>query len=308
MTLVLVTGASGLVGSRVMLRLGATHEVHGTYHQHSPGFLGQSRERLHRLDVMDLEAVRRTLDALAPEVVVHCAAATDVDGCEDDPGRAFAVNVAPTREIAAWAQRRGARVVLMSTDYVFDGTSPPYEVDARPTPLCVYSRSKADAESALRGVPGALTVRSTVIYGMDVGHHRRNFATWLMDELQAGRPVRVVSDQWNTPTISENIAEFIGRALDRQVEGVLHAACDECVARDEFARRVARRFGLPEDLIAPVVTRELNQRARRPLRPCLSMGRSRQLLGERAWTIAQSLDLLHRQLAGPDRSLLKPWW
>ncbi len=303
-----MTGASGLVGSRAAVRLRARHDVHGTFHQHAPSFLGHPQDRLHRLDVSELPALRSLLDEVAPEVVVHCAAETNVDRCESEPERSASINVAPVQELAAWARRQGTRLVLMSSDYVFDGASPPYEVDAPRGPLCVYSRTKAQAEEAVEGVPGCLIARSTVIYGKDFGHQKRNFATWLVGELSDGKPVRIVSDQWNTPTLSENIAEMLDRAIDRELAGVVHMAPDECIARDEFARRIARRFGLQEALISPIPTAQLKQPARRPMRPCLSMERSRKMLEMAPWTIAQSLDLLRAQMADPDRTALKPWW
>lgn len=308
MSRVLVTGASGLVGSRAVVRLRERHEVHGTYLRHAPDFLGHAPGHLHRLDVSDLVALRETLDRLDPEVVVHCAAETNVDGCESQPGRARAVNVAPARELAAWARRVGGRVVLLSSDYVFDGTNPPYEVDAARNPLCVYSATKAQAEEAVDGVPGCLIARSTVIYGKDYGHQKKNFATWLVGELTAGRPVRVVSDQWNTPTISEDIADMLDRAVERKLEGKVHMVPGECLPRDGFARRIARRFGLEEDLITSISTADLNQPARRPPRPCMSMERSRGMLGMEPRTIDQSLDLFHRQVLDPDRAKLRAWW
>ena len=150
MARILVTGSSGLVGSRLVVRLRTSHEVHGTYHAHSPDFLHHPPDRLHRVDIRDRAALRGALDEVRPEVVVHCAANTNVDGCESAPEEARAANVAPVEEIVAWAKPAGARLLQMSTDYVFDGENPPYEVDAKPNPLCVYSRSKADAEAAAR--------------------------------------------------------------------------------------------------------------------------------------------------------------
>lgn len=308
MARILVTGASGLVGSRLAVFLREAHEVHGTYHAHRPDFLHHDPERLYRVDVRDLDAFAALLAAVAPEVVVHCAAWTNVDACEGDPAQAFAANVRPVELLASWSRARGARAVQLSTDYVFDGTRPPYEIDAPANPLCVYSKSKADAEAAIRQAPGSLIVRSTVIFGADYGHLKRNFATWLIGELRAGRRVRVVNDQWSTPTIAENIAQFVGRALDRAVTGVVHAAVGECMPRDEFARRIAARFELDASLIEPVATEAIGQAARRPKRPCLSMRRSEELLGAKAWTFASSLDLLHRQLEAYDPSVLKSWW
>jgi dTDP-4-dehydrorhamnose reductase len=292
----------------MVVRLRGAHEVHGTFHAHAPDFLQHPADRIHRLDVRDGGALRALLDRLRPEAVVHCAAFTNVDACESAPEEARRANVAPVEEIVRWARPHGARVVQMSTDYVFDGEHPPYEVDAEASPLCVYSKSKADAEAAARAFGGSLIVRSTVIYGADFGHLKRNFATWLIGELEAKRGVRVVDDQWGTPTISENIAEFVERALERRLTGTIHAAVGECVSRLEFARRIASHFGLDASLIAAAKTAELHQPARRPRRPCLAMARSEEALGVKAWTMAKSLELLARQLAMDDRTVLRPWW
>jgi len=296
------------VGSRLVVRLRDRHEVHGTFHNHAPDFLEHPAERLHAVDIRDLAAFRRLLGKLQPEVVIHCAAMTNVDGCESAPEEARAANVAPVETLASWQKGTDARVVLMSTDYVFDGKSPPYEIDAKPNPLCVYSRTKAQAEEVVRRVPRSLIARSTVIYGADFGHLKRNFAVWLIGELQAGRRVRVVDDQWGTPTISENIAEFLDLAVERGTQGAIHTAVGECVSRFDFARRIARRFSLDVSLITPIKTGELHQPAKRPERPCLSVRKTEQILAVKSWTIDRSLDLLASQLAIPERAVLRPWW
>ncbi len=308
MASILVTGASGLVGSRLTVRLRGAHEVHGTFHSHPPDFLAHPSRLLHKLDIRDTRALLELVRAVDPSVVIHCAAFTNVDACESARDEARAANLAPVEALAAEATAHDRRLVQMSTDYVFDGTAPPYEVDAKPNPLCVYSKTKADGEEAARRSPRSLIARSTVIYGADFGHLKRNFAVWLIGELRAKRPVKVVEDQWNTPTISEQVAEVLERALEREVEGVIHATASECVPRVEFARRVARRFGLDASLITPVPTASLNQPARRPLRPCMSVARTEGVLGMKMWSIEKSLDLLHEQLSEPDRSVLRPWW
>lgn len=308
MARILVTGAGGLVGSRAVVRLRAAHEVHAVFHRKRPPPLGLSVDRMHTADVADPVKLAALLDTVDPEVVVHCAAMTDVDGCEGRAEEARRVNVKPVEQLAAHARKAGARTLLMSTDFVFDGTAPPYEVDAAPHPLCVYSATKAEAEAALKGVPGALVVRSAVIYGTDYGHGKTNFATWLIGELKARRPVRIVSDQWNNPTMPEMIAGFLSRGIERKVEGIVHAASTDCLARDEFARRIAQRFDLDPSLIQPVKTAELKQKAKRPERACLAMERSQKVLGLQAWNTTQALDLFHRQLAGGTATGPQPWW
>ncbi|MBI4575667.1 MAG: SDR family oxidoreductase [Planctomycetes bacterium] len=256
---VFVVGASGLVGGRCLRSLAAAgHEVGGTCHAR-PG------SGLVPLELADAAAVRRAVREARPEVVLLAAAMTQVDRCEDEPGRARALNVEGPRAVAQTCAEVGARLVYFSTEYVFDGLSGPYGEHATPRPLCVYGRTKLEGEEAVReALPGAhLIARTTVVYGWDP--EGMNFAMQLLRRLGEGLPMQVPSDQVSTPTYADDLGEVVRSLIERGSTGTYHTVGPDRLDRASFARRLARGLALDPDLVRPVATAVLAQRARRPL-------------------------------------------
>ncbi|HEY3765234.1 MAG TPA: dTDP-4-dehydrorhamnose reductase [Gaiellales bacterium] len=241
----LVTGAGGQVGRALRARLpGAT-------------FLGHAD-----LDVCDAAAVRA---AFAPgDVVVHAAAMTDVDGCERDPERAHAVNAIGSEHVAA----TGARVILLSSDYVFDGRATRAYTEDDPTgPLSAYGRSKLAAERAVLAHPGNLVVRTAWVYG-----EGRNFIRSIAAAERAGRPLRVVDDQRGRPTWADDLAAALVHLLRAGTTGIVHVtgAGEPCSWAD-LAELVV---GHPVQRISSA---ELAAPAPRPASSVLDLGRARAL-------------------------------
>jgi dTDP-4-dehydrorhamnose reductase len=168
------------------------------------------------LDVGDAEAVRSALRA--GDLVVHAAAMTDVDGCERDPEAAFAVNAAGAANVAS----SGARVILLSTDYVFDGCADrAYREDDPPRPLSVYGRSKLEAENWVLERAGNLVVRTSWVYGRG-----RNFIRSILAAECAGKPLRVVDDQRGRPTWADDLAAALVHLIDQGADGTVHVTGD----------------------------------------------------------------------------------
>lgn len=293
----LVTGAAGLVGSRVALEaVGRGHEVHATHHL--------SRLELpvpwHALDRGDPRAAGPLLEALRPEVVVDCAAWTDVDGCEADPARAERDNAQGARHVAEAAARVGARVVHVGTDFVFDGAQRrPYTEDDRPNPQGVYARTKLAAERAVLAHAGNAVLRAGVVFGW---HPRKaSFATWLVGELRAGKRVRIVRGQWGTPTLADHLASGLLAAAEQRASGLHHAAGADCVTREGLARAVAEAFDLDEGLIEGVAPDALRQRAPRPAYACLDSRRAAKALGHPPLPLGEALRRLRAGEPGAQR-------
>jgi dTDP-4-dehydrorhamnose reductase len=167
--------------------------------------------------------------------------------------------------------RLGAALVHVSTDYVFAGDEDhpgPYLEGAPVRPVNHYGHTKLEGEQAVERICAGrvpwLVARTALVYGYVPGG-RTNFVRWLADELRAGRRVRVARDQVNTPTLADDLAAALLHLLRRQVEGVIHVAGPDLLARDEWARAVAAYYGLDSGLIDVVSTAELGQRAQRPL-------------------------------------------
>jgi dTDP-4-dehydrorhamnose reductase len=233
-----------------------------------------------------------------PDVVVHTAAMTDVDGCERQPEAARLANVVAAENVARACRVVGAHLVHLSTEYVFDGLAGPYGEDDRPNPISVYGRTKLDSEAAvLEHCRNAAIARTTVLYG-HAPNVRPNFVTWLVGQLRAGRPVRVVDDQIGSPTLADNLAEMcLALALGR-ARGIYNTVGADVLDRHAFSLLAAEAFGLDPSPISPASTASLAQAAPRPLRAGLRMDKLRRdfpdvpILGARA-----GLERLRAQLA-----------
>jgi dTDP-4-dehydrorhamnose reductase len=244
---VLVTGAGGALGRSLAVALDADDAVGLTHDQ---------------LNVADRDAVLQALGHIEPEVVIHTGAWTDVDGCELDPDRAFRVNALGTRNVVDGARLVGARVVYISTDYVFDGlASRPYvEWDAT-DPLSVYGRCKLGGESELG--PGDTVVRTSWLCGPT----GRNFVRTIFERATSGQPLRVVDDQQGCPTFTDDLAVMLRRLAVERRSGVFHVTNQGVTTWFRLAREVVELAGLDPERVQPCTTAELDppRPAARPL-------------------------------------------
>ena len=248
----LIIGATGLVGSVLMQRLG----------RRAAGTSRKGTDRLLALDVTDADAVRRTIETVAPKVVVLTAALTAVDECERDPQASWAVNVGGTQNVAAACAGTGTRLVFFSSDYVF-GEGGPHPVTAEPRPLNVYGRHKLEAERIVQaGVDRSLIVRTCNVYGYAPGG--RNYAMSVLSVVRSGKPVRAAADSFGNPTYVGDLADAVCSITDAGGRGIVHLAGPDHVDRVTWARTIVRGFGLDETLVEPMPAGELGQPARRP--------------------------------------------
>jgi dTDP-4-dehydrorhamnose reductase len=270
----LVVGAGGFIGGYLCRALAAAgHEVCGVYHSRpGPG--------LRVLDILDREAVRALIGEARPHLVFHPAAVPDVERCEEFPLESYRVNVTGLGHVLEAAVAAASQLVYFSSEYVFDGQAGPYREEDRPNPLSAYGRQKlAGEEMIARRAPGALIIRTTVVYGWE--WPARNFIGRLIGELRAGRPVRAPKDQISSPTFVVDLARAACDLAERGVTGLYHVAGATRADRYTFARAAAEVFGLDEGLVTPVLTSDLGQKASRPLSAGLQV---RKLSGALGWT------------------------
>jgi dTDP-4-dehydrorhamnose reductase len=290
---VAVTGANGLLGGAAVALLVGRHEVLA---------IGRGARRIPPgpftwadADLGDGRSVEAALRDFAPDAVLHAGALTDVDACERDPAAAWRVNVGGTEQVARVCRDRGARLVAVSTDYVFDGESGPYAEEDVPNPRGAYARSKrCGEEAALLLAPDCAVARVAVVYSGRAGA-KRTFATQVVEKLSRGEIVHAFSDQVVSPTLAENGAAMtLELLLERDFRGVLHTAGATALDRVDFARRIAARFGL-SGRIEPVRTAEVRLLAPRPLRCGLRVDRAAAMLRERPLAIEAALERFHQQ-------------
>jgi dTDP-4-dehydrorhamnose reductase len=290
----LVIGGSGQVGRALLDALAERgHAVTGTHHRTPVAGMP-------RLDLADTAAVAGLMADLRPDWIFCTGALTHVDYCEDHPGEAERINRHGPGAVAAAAAGVGARVVLFSTDYVFEGSAGPYSEDDPPRPLSVYGRTKLEGEQALTasGVR-ALVIRTSWVYGPD--HQAKNFVCQLIRRCRAGERMLVPADQVSTPTYNQDLAGASVELAERDVAGVLHVAGPTVLDRHAFALLAADVFDLDPSLISPVTTASLGQRAPRPLRGGLRADRVRRILATPLRTAHEGLEAMRKAIAGPLR-------
>ncbi len=216
-------------------------------------------------DITSWEQVKETVRSFQPRFIVNAAAFTDVDGNEREPEKARLVNTTGVEHLLAAGVEVEARLVQVSTDYVFDGTAGPYLEGDKPAPLSVYGRTKLEAERLVLERDGHLVIRANVLFGPDI-ESQASFVRWVVNLLKEGKPIRVVNDQINNPTLTTHLAGAIGKALEQGAAGLYHYGGLEFASRYDFALKIARHFNLPVEGIATITTKELDQLAPRPLR------------------------------------------
>ena len=215
-----ITGASGLLGRELLRALEGRHPI---------GFNQAD------CDITDAAATRARILEARPDVVIHLAAFTKVNECQRNPERALAVNAEGSRNIAQAANEAGARLVYISTDYVFDGRKrEPYLETDPVSPVNVYGHSKAEGERYVATVPRSLILRCGWLFG----EGGRNFVAAIREQIALGKALRVVSDQTGTPIWTRHLAAAIVTLVDAEVSGVLHAAASGECSWHEFATAI----------------------------------------------------------------------
>jgi dTDP-4-dehydrorhamnose reductase len=256
-----------------------------------------------RLDITSSKEVKNVVSGLEPDAIINCAAMTNVDACETEREQAWRINVEAVEHLIEAARRVGARVLHVSSDYVFDGKSGPYNEDARPEPISYYGKSKLASENALRssGID-YLIARTMILYGYAAGV-KQNFALWLIQALEKGQAVRVVDDQYGNPTLADDLAHVLVSAIELERTGIYNVAGRDIVSRYEFALTLARVFGFEQRLVVPISTDSLRQSAARPLKSGLITLKAEVELGFRPSTVEEGLLILKRQLSRTARRL-----
>ena len=221
------------------------------------------------LDLPDPDAVRAAVREAAPDVVLNAAALTDVDGCEDRPDEARAVNALAPEALARGCRETGARFVHVSTDYVFDGSGPADEA-TEPNPLDAYGRTKLEGERlVLAADPSALVLRMSGVFGWNRTSAKTNSVTWILKMVEAGQEVRLFHDQRITPTYAKTGAQAAFDLADLKARGIFHVASRDCLSRLEMGEAVVEAFGIPGTKLVPITMSAVALKAPRPPAPCL---------------------------------------
>ncbi|MET7286410.1 sugar nucleotide-binding protein [Streptomyces sp. NPDC005573] len=266
-TTTLVVG-SGFVGRAVAARLAADGGTAVLASRHRPD--GTSAPWV-RLDATDADACARVVDEVRPDRLVLVHGPSDVTWCEAHPERALELHTAAAAGLTAAAP--GLRTVLISTDNVFDGTSPANDETAPTAPANAYGSAKLAAERIVREAADATVLRVSLVYGWESAESTKwlNFFAACAHRLRTGQPVEAPHDQWTTPVLVDDVAAVTAAALTPGTPGLLHLGGPDRVSRAAWAETIADGLGAPRLLVTPT-PRARGRYASRPANTCLTSG------------------------------------
>ncbi|MBQ2699594.1 MAG: dTDP-4-dehydrorhamnose reductase [Clostridia bacterium] len=249
-----VTGAAGQLGHDVMKRLYELNiEAKGTDVQ--------------ELDLTDRGATLAAIESYQPDVVVHCAAYTAVDQAEDEPEKCARINVDATRNVALGCQKTGAKLVYISTDYVFNGQGEhPFLEDQLKEPINAYGLTKAQGEDVCRELVEKLfIVRISWVFGIN----GKNFVKTMLRLGAERKELTVVCDQIGSPTYTWDLAQLLCQMIQTQKYGVYHATNEGYCSWQEFAQAIMDKAGL-DCIVKPILSKDYPAKAKRPFNSRMS--------------------------------------
>ena len=293
----LITGANGLVGSRLVKHLvRAGHSVVAT---------GRGAQRLTgdgfryvSLELADAAGIERCVAEHKPDAIINPAGMTDVDGCERNPDAAYVANVEGVAALARAAKAHGAHLVHVSTDYVFDGEAGPYNTEAIPNPRGTYACTKLMGELAVKSLCPAGTwaiARTAVVYGWPRAGNN-NFGSWLVDTFRQGKPAKLFEDQWVSPSLALNVAEMLAELAEKKLSGVWNIAGADVVDRVTFGKALCAEFGFDAALVTPSRMKDVALLSPRPAKSGLDVSKTAQALSHQPLSLSASLKRFHQEV------------
>ena len=261
-----ITGSNGLLGQtlvNLLLKESDQYEMHGLSRGENRS--GRNDFSYYSVDITDYDELNSCLEKIQPDVIVNTAAMTHVDVCEDDKEGCDLLNVEAVKYLVKISEKLKAHLIHISTDFIFDGKKGCYKETDVPNPLSYYGLSKLKSEQILTSSEIDYTIlRTILVYGQVNNLGRNNIVLWVKEMLEKGKEITIVDDQFRMPTYVEDLAMACKISIDGKAKGIFNISSNQLLSVYEIAQQVAEVFGLDKDLIKPISTSTLNQRAPRP--------------------------------------------
>jgi dTDP-4-dehydrorhamnose reductase len=296
---ILLTGSNGLLGQKLVALLHQEPGVALVATARGTNRLADlyPEVRFVPLDVTDAGQVGQVLAEEQPTHLIHTAAMTQVDECELNQAACWTQNVTAVQHLAGTCADLGIHLIHLSTDFIFNGQEGPLAEEAEPDPISHYGASKLAAERLVQTTPGLrwAIARTVLVYGTVHGGGRSNIVLWVRDSLRKGQKIKVVSDQWRTPTLAEDLALGCWLLARHSAQGIYHISGRELLTPYQMAQQVAAFFELDATLLEQVDASTFTQPAKRPPRTGFLIAKAEQDLGYQPRTFGEGIALLARQ-------------
>jgi dTDP-4-dehydrorhamnose reductase len=294
---VLVTGSNGLLGQKLseLILSRPEHQLLAT--GKGPDRFGLAAGQYAEMDVSDENDAHAVVNSFRPDVIIHAAAITQVDQCELDHDSCDRINISGTQNIVKAANACGAFLIFISTDFIFDGTSGPYDESAKANPVNYYGLSKQKAEAIVMSEAKAWAiVRTVLVYGLVKDMSRSNIILWVKENLEKGKEIKVVTDQVRSPTLAEDLALGCLLVAEKMAGGIWNISGGEMLTPYEMAVETAAFFGLDSSLIHKADASSFSQPAKRPPRTGFIITKAKEILGYQPHSFREGLELLKKQM------------
>ena len=295
---VLITGSNGLLGQKLIYQLIGYPDylVFATSRGENRTLIKKRYEYI-PLDITDEQEIQETFDYVQPDIVINAAAMTNVDACEDDKEGCWKLNVDAVQLIVNACEKYNSHLIHVSTDFIFDGVSGPYSEESEPNPLSYYGESKLAAEEIVKKSSCKWSIARTVlVYGVVDNMSRSNIVLWAKGALESGKELSVVNDQFRTPTLAEDLAHGCILIAQNGAQGIYNISGEDYMCIIDLVKKVAKYYQLDENLVKPISSSSLNQKAARPPKTHLLLDKAKRELGYKPSSFEEGLSILDVQI------------
>lgn len=295
---ILITGSNGLLGQKLveLLRTKENIEIIATARGENRLPFTDGYE-YRAMDITNRQQVLDTIEQVKPTAVINTAAMTNVDQCEFEKDNCWKQNVNAVEYLVEACEKNDAFLLHVSTDFIFDGKNGPYAEDAEANPISFYGWSKLAGEMAVRSSNIRWAIARTVlVYGIVNDMSRSNIILWVKKSLEEGKTIKVVTDQWRTPTLAEDLAQGCYLITDKEAEGIFNISGKDFLTPYEMAIMTADYFGLDKSLISEADSSTFTQPAKRPPRTGFDLSKSREILGYEPVSFNEGIAILAKQI------------
>ncbi|MBS1559363.1 MAG: SDR family oxidoreductase [Bacteroidetes bacterium] len=293
---ILVTGSNGLLGQK-LIELISSKPAHHLIATAKAKSVFSHRVEFYPMDVTSSIQIENVLATTRPEVVIHTAALTQVDQCESEKEKCWLNNVTAVEYLVKACQKINAHLIHLSTDFIFDGSHGPLDENEKPNPLSYYGESKLAAEKIVQASTISWSIlRTVLVYGVTQDMSRSNIVWWVKKSLEDGKIINVVTDQWRTPTLAEDLATGCYLAALKKAKGIFNISGEEMMTPYDIAMATADFFKLNKSLIQRTDSTRFTQPAKRPAKTGFIIDKAKRELGYQPHSFKEGLSLLAGQL------------
>lgn len=296
---ILITGSNGLLGQKLVTLLLPNADVELLATSRGENKLAALFPQLPfvSLDVTNPDEVKNVVVMHQPTHIIHTAAMTNVDECEVNREACWKLNVDAVAYLVQAAEANNVHFTHLSTDFIFDGLAGPYNEEAEANPISYYGESKLAAEQLVQKSSARWAiVRTVLVYGIVHDYGRSNIVLWVKNSLEGQKPIKVVDDQFRTPTLAEDLALGCWLIADQDAEGVFNISSKELITPYDMAMQVADYFKLDASYITRANASSFTQTARRPARTGFIISKAEEQLGFRPHTFTEGIAVVASQL------------